>query len=56
MKVERLLGQGALTGLPNLDKLRMSSLYISGSHTMGAKIHSGKGNSPDRRLRPPNSC
>ena len=32
MKVERLLGQGALTGLPNLDKLRISSLYIRESH------------------------
>ena len=32
MKVERLLGQGALIGLPNLDKLRISSLHIRESH------------------------
>ena len=32
MKVELLLGQGALIGLPNLDKLRISSMYIRESH------------------------
>ncbi len=32
MKVELLLGQGALIGLPNLDKLRISSMSIRESH------------------------
>ena len=32
MKVELLLGQGALIGLPNLDKLRIPSLFIRESH------------------------
>ena len=30
MKVELLLGQGALIGLPNLDKLRISSMSNPG--------------------------
>ena len=32
MEVELLLGQGALIGLPNLDKLRISSMSIRESH------------------------
>ena len=50
-----LNGLGALKGYriqPNFEYRKLQS----GSQTAGAKIRSQKGNSPDRRLRPPNAC
>jgi len=40
-----------LTVLLNLLKLRMLTLMTLSRQTMGAKIHSRKGNSPDHQLR-----
>ena len=33
-------------------KLRMPLIVLYGSETVGDKLHSREGNSPDRRLRP----
>jgi hypothetical protein len=42
--------------VPNRNKLRIPVMSLSGSETVGAKIHRQEGNSPDHRLRSLNLC
>jgi hypothetical protein len=50
-----LTGLGAPPGYQTLSNSECRKLY-PGSQTAGDKVRSQKGNSPDRRLRSPNSC
>lgn len=47
---------GPTFGVLNAIKLRMPLLHISGSQSMGDKVHGREGNSPDHQLRSPNQC
>ena len=48
--LEGLGGREPYQILPNSEYLRV----LSGRHTMGDKVHGGKGNSPDLQLRSQN--
>ena len=47
-----LTGLGPLPGYRSLSNSEYRSQRQRGSETVGAKLHSREGNSPDRRLRP----
>ena len=49
-----LNGLGAFNGYQNLSNSECRHLF-PGSQTMGNKIHSREGNSPDRQLRSPST-
>ena len=48
-----LIGLGPLPGYRSLSNSEYHARQ-SGSETVGAKLHSRKGNSPDRQIRPQN--
>ena len=48
-----LIGLGPLPGYRSLSNSEYRVRHL-GSETVGAKLHSREGNSPDRRIRPPN--
>ena len=53
--VELLFGTRALPGyLPQTNSEYRND--YPGSETVGANVHSQKGNNPDRQLRPQNAC
>ena len=50
-----LIGLGPLPGYRSLSNSEYQ-MRQTGSETVGAKLHSRKGNSPARQLRPPNTA